>query len=48
VEGITGIPIWGWVLGGVTLVVLLGYGVYKLASKHGAIVVHAASKKYLP
>ena len=48
VKGVTGIPLWGWIVGGVGIVVLLGVGVYKIIMKHGGTVASVAARRYLP
>jgi hypothetical protein len=48
VKGVTGIPLWAWILGGVGLVVLVGVGVFKLLKVATPVATHVAMARYLP
>lgn len=49
VETVTGVPVWAWALGGVGVVALLGFAIYKLAnSRTGATIAGVAVRRYLP
>ncbi len=49
VETVTGVPVWAWALGGVGVVTLLGFAIYKLAnSQTGATIAGVAARRYLP
>jgi hypothetical protein len=48
VEAVTGVPLWVFFVAGGFVLVLLGYGVYRLFKGSAPVVVAAATRKYLP
>lgn len=45
VEGVTGIPMWAWTIGGITVLGLLGFAIYKIVRGASPTVLRIAEKR---